>query len=261
MATTTVLDLIEGARVRKYKGNVIEVARAAIMRVSTDADPFTEDEVLFAALASDDLPVTGTEHPHEPGVYLTDLTARPMSGGIVRVELAYKRPEGSGFDPPPQFPFEISGDASLQQIETALDRQGNQITVEHEGEVKGGLIHPFETAEEMHLSEVIGTADPTLIARAYSNTVNLGTFRFDQGAPDRTWLFMRVGYDLVDADVLPFPLYRMTYEIRRNPDGFDPQVIWIADDKHEPPPDLVPGTGYKTIPWHTAISWTPLLGA
>jgi hypothetical protein len=263
---TATLDIIEGARYREVTGSVAEITRTAIVTGVTGIAG--ADSMLREALDDDDIPAPGSEHPIESELFLEERIPRPLGLGIVNVELIYRRPAGGGLDIPPGYAFIMRGGSAVEQIETVVDRFGNEITVAYNEHELGGKIHPLVAAEQLSLGELnVGSADPTIVHRTWTNTVNTGTFFFDVVAAPRTWLITDISFELVNAAAQPFPLWNFTYELRKRPQiiqgivgGWDPQVVYEAEDGTIPA-DLEAGVGYKTVEWHVPLDFAFLFGA
>jgi hypothetical protein len=261
---TAILDIIDGALLRRHKGTIAEVTRVAIVKT---AAPATEDAALLQALQDPAMPAANAEHGQYPGLFLVDQQVRALGPTLFHVDLLYQRPEGGGFDPPPNFPLRIAGGASVQQIETMVDRFGNPITVTHNGVLQGGVIHPEVAVEYLRLGETAQSADPTIIHRTWVNVVNSGPFFFDVAANPREWRITDINFELEDPDTLPYPTWQFGYELHKRPvvvfgvvGTHDPQVYYKDPDTGQPPNGLVAGVGYKTIQWHQAMNFTALFG-
>lgn len=260
-----ILDIVEGALLRRHKGDIVEVVRTAIVQLDS---PLPFDTALFGAIVIPGMPAANDPHPVFAGLYLEDQQVRAIGPTLLHVELNYKRPEGPDSDPPPNFPLRIAGGASLEQVETMVDRMGVPITVEHNGVVQGGVIHPLVALEQLRLGETVQSADPTIIHRTWVGAVNTGPFFFDQVAAPREWLITDITFELEDADTIPFPTWSFGYELRKRPavvlnvvGTHDPQVYFKDPDTGQPPDGLVAGLGYKTITWHDALDFAALFGA
>lgn len=56
-------------------------------------------------------------------------------------------------------------------------------------------------------------------------------------------------------------LYRFNASFRQKDDdgsGHNPQVVFIDPETGQPPTGLVPGTGFKTIPWYLFAEFNSL---
>lgn len=265
MAQAAIIDIVEGALLRKHKGLIAEVTRTAIVQVDT---PGINDEQLNACLAVSPIPAANSVHPQFADLILDDQVVRAIGPTLFHVELQYRRPEGGSFQPPPNFPLRIAGGASLEQVETMVDRTGTPITVEHNGVVQGGVIHPLVALEQLRLGETAQSADPTIVHRTWVGAVNTGSFFFDGAASPREWLITDISFELEDRETLPFPTWSFGYELRKRPlvvagivGSHDPQVYFRDQDTGLPPDGLVAGVGYKTVTWHDSLDFAALFGA
>jgi len=256
------IDIIEGVFARETGGRVTELHRLGRFRVTPGDGTFNEDQVVFEMLQDvGTFPIPGAPHPHDAALVLTDREVRALDTNTLTCLYVYKRPDSGGFPPPPANSFVISGSAGVEQIETALDRQLNQITVADAGGlVQGGRITPLEARSEISLRQNALSSDPFSFSETWTNTVNTGSFFYDTNATARTWLFARVGFTLIEPFSLPFPTWEFNFELRKNPDKWDPQVIFRDPETGEPPDGLVAGVGYKTIQWHSALNFATLFG-
>ncbi len=265
LPSTVVIDIIDNAIWRETDGRVVEIQRLALVsNLPVPEDPAPLDKVLAIALDSGvPIPQAGDPHPHESSLRVVQRDPKPRGVGIVEVLITYKLPERGEFPPLGQS-FVMSGGSAVEQITTQLRRpppidDGSQITVEHNSVIQGGEITPFEVRSEISLSRIENTANPLGISRFWTNSVNSGGWFADPGAPARTWLIADVGFELINRGPA-IPEWRFNYRLRNNPDGFDPQVVFIDPETGRPPPGLVQGTGYKTILWHVALNFASLLG-
>jgi hypothetical protein len=166
----------------------------------------------------------------------------------VAVDLLYRLP-GEDVNPPGTGAFVVTGGSAVSQVESEVDTMGAQITVQHAGEVQGGTITPLVAFDTLTLESPKQSLNPWYTARNLTNAVNNGPFPYDPYAVPRTWLIENVQFQLLDDH--PFPWwYRFRYELRRDPLGFDPQVVYIDPSTGRPPPGLVDGEGFKTVLWH-----------
>lgn len=250
-----VIDIIENARMRWIDNRLVEVARSALVQLGTKV-PVTQDKAVLLAKQADVIPIVGSVHPHDSTLVLHDVNGRALEPRIVMLDLVYRGPEENM---PFGETFEIEGGSVAEQIETALDEQGSQITLTHDGEMQGGTIAPYENRETIRLAETISSNAPWLISRQYSNTVNSGGFYFDATAAPRTWRFAFINYTLSSRTHVP-PRWRLSYELVKNTNGHDPQVVYVDPETGEPPPGLVQDEGYKTIPWYQEVDFSAIFG-
>ena len=248
------IDITEDARWREVNGVVVEIARVAIVRNIGPVGPNPEDLILNLARASP-LPQPGATHPWQPALTLRDREITALGVSMARVMLIYRRDDVAQ---PPGLLYATRGGSSSEQIETQLDKSGNQITVTHQGKTQGGEIHPFESRSEIQVYWLEQSQFPGDLTRTYTNTVNNGPWALDLAAPARTWRCTDISFDLEDGTRTP-PLYRFQASFVFNPDKHDPQVIYIDPETGRPPPGLVVNQGYKTITWYAAVNFNNIL--
>lgn len=252
------IDILEGVRWREEKGVVKEISRLAIVSEITTAggtDPSGE-LIVAAALDHTDMPQPGDPHPVKTGLVLTDRFPIARSTRIIQIELRYKIP-GLIDPPPPGEPWTLHGGASLEEIESHIDRDGNQITVAHNGVVQGGVIRVLMPRRELHPEWTGQSLFPGDLVDAYVGKVNLSTWQ--AGLPG-TWLCTELTFDPADPSQTPV-LYRYNASFRQKDDdgsGQQPQVVFIDPETGQPPPGLVAGVGYKTIAWYLGAEFNAL---
>ena len=249
------IDIIENARWHEQDGLVVEIGRLAII---SNLDPIltTPRDFLFVlARAQLGLPSNGASHPWQPTLKLRERDFTAMGHGIVHAMLKYKRDD---LGAPSGVSYVLRGGSSSEQIETQLDRAGNQIIVSHQGKQQGGEIHPYEVRSEIQASWLEQSQFPGDFTRTYANKVNNGVWTLDLTAPARTWHCRDISFDPENSQLSP-PQYRFTASFTYNPDMFDPQVVYIDPETGKPPPMLVAGQGYKTIPWYEEADFSAIL--
>lgn len=254
MPAALTIDILEGVRWREEKGVVKEVSRLAVVSGLT-LGPDAEQAVA-QALNHVDMPKPGDSHPLVVGLFLADRFPVARDPTIMQVELRYKIP-GLIDQPPPGEPWTLSGGAALEEIETQLDRDGNQVTVEHQGVVQGVRIRPLMPREELNAEWTGQSTTPGQVVRAYVGKTNELTW---QGWLPGSGLCMSITFDPIDVTQSP-PLYRFNASFRQKDDdgsGHDPQVVFIDPESGEPPPGLVAGVGYKTVPWYIRADFNAL---
>lgn len=255
---TLTIDLLEGVRWREDKGVVKEISRLAIVSDLHLGSGFgnAAEHVVRIALNHADMPQPGDPHPAETGLFLAERFPIARSTRIVQIELRYKIP-GLIDQPPPGEPWTLRGGASLEEIETHIDRDGNQITVEHNGVPQGGVIRPLMPRRELHAEWKGQSMLPGDLVDAYVGKTNLTLW---QGGLAGTWLCTELTFDPADQTQTPV-LYRYNASFRQKDDdgsGHDPQVVFHDRESGEPPVGLVAGVGYKTIPWYLRVEFNAL---
>jgi len=272
---TVVSDIIEGSRLKEENSIVVSIDR--VFMVSGLPSGIVADEVLKTALANSSVPRAGDTHPIYSDLFAIGRVPKAMGPTIVQVTVTYSLPGGGSFDPPFGSQYMLSGGTSVEQTERALHRlgqddgspPGSQILVRYappapaEDIVQNGEITPFEGRSVMTFGAQIATVAPWIMAEAWVNKVNGGSF-FYSSAPKRTWLITDMNYELtVRKTPNGFPIYEMSVTMRHNSDTWDPFVIFIDPETGRPPgPELdemgepIPNTGliedvgYKHVKWH-----------
>ncbi len=253
-----IIDIIENARYVEEQGKVLEISRVAIIHGLPQAIGGAgiggqADQVIAAALSDPALPQPGDAHPIVSDLKLRHRRANTLGTTIVHVELIYKLPGGLD-QPPPGQNMHISGSASIEQITAQFDRDGTQITVEHNGDVQGGQVDITEAREEETFTAIIASSNPGALLRVYANKVNSVTFL---GIAPGFWFCSGVSWDSEDlSEAIPTWRVGFTFKLR---DGdvtpWDPRVVYIDPETGQPPPDLAEGIGFKIIPWYSSIDF------
>jgi len=160
---------------------------------------------------------------------------------------------------------------NLQQKTSNLDINGDQITVSHhypeddpqypdETKTQGGEIQYFEPQRAIHIRGIKQTQTPWLLANAIIGRVNNATW---SGEAARTWLCTGVRWKLawLGPGATGLHRYFLDFEFQYDADTWDPTVVFIDDRTGKPPPDLVEGTGYKTITKMPSCNFDSVIGA
>ena len=252
------IDIIPGVRWREDKGVVTEVSRLAVVSEILVAGQTNSpgELVVAAALDHTDMPQPGDPHPVKTGLLLTGRFPIARSTRIIQIELRYTIP-GLIDQPPPGEPWTLRGGASLEEIETHIDRDGNQIIVSHLGKDQGGVIRVLMPRRELHAEWKGQSMFPGDLVDAYVGKVNLSTW---QAGLAGTWLCTELTFDPADINQTPV-LYRYNASFRQKDDdgaGQQPQVVFVDPETGQPPPGLVSGVGYKTIPWYLGAEFNAL---
>jgi len=143
--------------------------------------------------------------------------------------------------------------ASIQQVTSNVDANGDTITVEHtypsddpdfpdETKVQGGEITYFEVQKTIRMRGFRTIARPWLIVSQIQNKLNKNPWN---GGAARTWLCTNATSTILNR--AGDGTYEMTFEFQYNPDGWDPTVVFIDERTGKPAVGLVEGTGYKQI--------------
>ena len=252
---TIVDDIVENVKWKETNGRVVAITRGFLVSDMPGPETFSNDEVMAFALTR--VPRSRSKHPVEDHLIITSRSPRWISTKTVMVMCDYTLPSGGSFDTPPGQMFSLSGGTSIEEIETQLYRldqgmppapqAGDQIKVSYQGEERGALVNVFEARAVLSFSAQFQSQAPWALPPSWVNTVNSGGFFYSPGAPARTWLITDLNFSLDNVNTSPFPQYTFNLNMRQNPNGVDPQVVWIASSTGQPPKDLVAGEGYFTI--------------
>ena len=245
-------NLIEGCRIREHNGSVIELINVAVI----DALPVGIAGQL-QALTTASVPQAGDEHPNIAGLFVVDRNVNPIAPTQAQVEIVYRTPD---FVAPPGQSAKISGSVSAEQISTMKERDGEQIFVKHWAGLgspflyQGGEVDVLVPRDEIQFARTEQSNNPQVIPRGYVSKVNDATW---YGGAPFTWLCVDISFELSNASTT-LPTYSFTYRFRHNPDGHDPQIVYIDEQTGRPPPGLVEFIGYKTVIWYEKASFQAL---
>ena len=243
------VNVIEGARWEMV--NDVPVRISQLFKIF-GLSRLVGDAIFREAFNLPEIPKTGTVHPTEPGIYVKRHLPAPLGARSCQIEVVYERPEGQ-LQPPPDATASVSGGTNIVEIETQLDRNGEAIIVEHDGRKQGGVIHPTESQDALNYERIEGSYAPGAITRAYVNRLNLLTWQAD---PKGMWKSTAITFEPVDMKRIP-PTWRYRYAFQRTTDegGWQPQAIYIDPETGQPPPGLVEGIGYLTVPWYLYVNF------
>lgn len=234
------IDIVENARWREEKGRVVEITRVAV--VSGLSQELGYDGAFWFARIEPLIPKSGTQHPIETTCILEQRTFQALGPTMAQVELVYRRPDYEQQNWP-GYDFSISGGTALEQSETQLDKNGVQITVTHQNITQGGSVTVLRPRDQITFRNRVYSSQPGVITRAYVGRTN--STAWNAGSPG-TWLCESINFELEDAQSDP-PGWDFTYVFRFNPNGWNPQVVFIDPETGKPPTGLVANVGYKSV--------------
>lgn len=263
MAATLHLDILENARIREERGTVIEATRMAIVEdlsQSVAGGPLgSTQKIWHQALNVTGMPQAGDEHPTYKNLIVEKRVASAISTKIVQVEIKYTPRSGLDIpEPPPGFTSIVEGSATLDQVTSIKDINGDTVKLEYPGE-------PDQDAEwvikqpRMSLTYTINDATdiPGTLARQFIGKVNLT--QWPGGAGDeRKWLCTAIPFTLFDRTTDP-PTWRFSYTFEFDPEGHDPYVWFIDDETGRPKPDVLDPANpnaYAQVEAYQAIDFT-----
>lgn len=162
------------------------------------------------------------------------------------------------FRPQDEATYPIAGSASLNSVETAIDRNGNQVKATFDGSTVAGKL----TVLEPRISETITltkqTDAPSAFAFNYVGRVNNADWR---GAPRGSWLCIAVNWRVVHEPGAPNNTYEFTFEFEYNglPEGWSYRFYFTNSDGTIPDGVTI-GNGITIIGWHYEQDFGSIFG-
>jgi hypothetical protein len=261
------IDRAQDLETEELDGMIVRLVRS--LRVTGLAS--TDYEAVFEALAEVGVPVFGVgAGTGAPNLVLRKRSVKAVDENTVDVILEYEHAlnEGQDFDGPFFGVTFGETEASLNQVTTNLDFNGDTFFVEHEypltdpdfpGETKeqGGEIDWLQPQMTLKFSGIRFTNSPGALARAMLGKTNDATWN---GGDTGHWLCTACDFKLFDHASTPRRYtFRLTFQY--NEDGWDPTVVFVDERTGKPPIDLVPDVGYKTIARYEQIDFDATFGA
>jgi hypothetical protein len=249
----TVSGVLLDASVTERAGEIVSAVARYRVRVSKSAT----GGVFYGALNADGLPQPGdTLNDGWPDLKLVGRSIDQVAGLddstsevliFVGCEYEIQRSEAG---------YMLRGGSSLQQITTMTDSAGAAIEVTHNsvtqrGEVQVMVPHGSFTWEITEEGD-----NPESIVSYWIGKTNSEEWR---GGAAGQWLVAGVSYELINnaEAVGGNRKYTFSYELERNPAGWDPEIAWKDPDTGTYPSGLVAGTGIKTIEYYPSVAFVP----
>ena len=157
----------------------------------------------------------------------------------------------------PDLTVPLRGGSSLTQIQTYLDRDGNEIFATYQGQNQPAQISPFEVRRHFQREKVYTgfMFDPDAKVAEWINKVNNATWH--GGAP-RTWLITDIQYVPTRRASAQIMNYHFTYTFEGNPQTWLYPVNYL-NAEGKVPDDAVLGQGKeKLIVWHEEANFSSL---
>lgn len=184
------------------------------------------------------MPQYGDPHPGIPGIAVLDIEVGQVDKGIVEVAIQYGVPDLTLTPPSDTAPPQIEVGATVQEVETALDVNGNIMTVGKFVDTGDALVLEIQTGTvrkqipsvyfRFQRREPYSPGDK---ARRFVGTMN-ATVVFDD--PPKYWLCTGITGTSTDFGAS----YNVTYEFLRNDDTWDAVVAWIDPATGRIPTDV-----------------------
>lgn len=216
----------------------------------------TNAGILFDALNASGLPKALEVCPYSDNLLVVNRIPRVVGDGenrMVYVEIVYQRRRKVVFQQTGDN-FVVTVGSTLQEIETAFDLNGQQVSVEHTYDssdpdypsttlTQGGTVRVLRPQATRSFQGVLSSNFPDGIQREYEGRTNIAPWG---GDPAGTWLCVAVNFR--SSDVSSFiPRWEFQFDFQHNIFGWDDYAVFIDRRTGTPPPDLVPGTGYKQL--------------
>jgi hypothetical protein len=209
---------------------------------------------LFDALNAPGLPRALEVCPYSNNLLVVTRTPRtvPNSPDQCFVDIVYQRRRKVVFQQTGEN-FVVSGGATVQEIETPFDLNGQQLSVSHtyaaddynfpgETLTQGGNVRVLRPQATYSFQGVLSANFPEYYQDSYQGKINSTVWA---GRPASQWLCTAVSFRSLDLSLF-VPTWEFQFDFQHNAFGWESPIIFIDSKVGEPPPDLVPGIGYKT---------------
>jgi len=264
MAGTARVERVDLLEARERHGTAVRVVLRSRVVGLTD----TTYATLFTALAVSGIPSVGSLLAGAPHLTLAERNPKLVNKGTVDVDLVYEpfNDEGQNMDNPPNSVMTGVLRASVSQVTTNLDKDGEAVSLTHtwpsddpdhpgRTDVQGGEFQVFVPQKTFVVQGIKTSSRPWVISNKIIGSVNNGFFA---GERAHEWLCTSAGWEIVDASSPN--RYHMTFEFQHNPDTWNPQVVFIDNRTGKPPVDLVEGDGFKTVRVHDEENFESIIG-
>jgi hypothetical protein len=268
MAVEVYKDTVETLALRENRGGFNFIQRKMLVNGLTA----TDYSAMMDALTAAGVPVYGDVLTEAPNLKLTTREVRMLDNKMAEVTLSY---EPNVFQQKFEESAKASGEASLNQVQTNKDKNGDTITISHTypnlgnslGEepdadhanktfTQGGQIDYLQPQLVLKFSGTMQSSNAVALALSVIGKVNDDTWM--EGSA-KQWLCTGCGFKVINSSASPIE-YEFNLEFQYNPDGWDPTVIFADDRTGKPPEGLVAGTGYKTVERYEPIDFDATFG-
>lgn len=275
MAPQVKIDHIDTLSMKEVNNAITELVRRAIVTGMTN----TDYKILRDSLAQAGVPAYGSslDGVGFEGLVLVERSPRVLNddNGTVHVDLVYQPSinnqelpgrngrgniYGTGRASVAQKStnFYVPYGGSIQPIQSA-----QQITVKHTFPnddpdypglevIQGGEVSVYIPEANFSFEAFINVANPWGSVAAVLGKINNGTFL---SQPAYCWMCTEVQFQMVKPG-----RYKFKFEFQLNLDTWDPQAVFIDQRTGRPPPNLVPGEGYKQIPYNARVNFPAVFG-
>jgi len=242
--------LVQDAELIEDRGEYVGAVQMVMAYVTGGGTPI---EIIQDALDEAGMPQTGQSLSAEyPRLCVISRRGKVVgkkrgAGHLVRVRIEYALDA-------PTLGYPIRGGASVAQIITPKDKNGNPISYTYKGVTKYRKVSVF-AAEAFEVRKTVElTNKPEEVARKYINKVNSDTWC---GAGPGKWLCTKAEYTLLNAATAP-DRWEFTWEFHKSaePNGWK-RYVWYEDSNGNIPDDIdTEGEGFKEVEWHDEIAFS-----
>lgn len=264
---TVQLDIVDTSSINLVPGHVKIVRGVQVYGVTGSADIRTYNA--YSALAALVPAITlGAAHPSVTGMYVSDITLKPMTGDPAQFEgtVTYENLNVSLLTPSTSNPAQISVGSTVQQQQTNKDQSGAKITVTYSGTDNGSVSTTYNAdplsvykPQTVVTYERLEPSSPLSNATAYVGYVNSASFLGDAA---KTWLCTRISGTSEDGG----GSWKNRYEFQRAPSsaGWQQKVFYTSRATGAVPADvdvdgtLGTGNGVSTVDLYPSIDFAGL---
>lgn len=146
----------------------------------------------------------------------------------------------------------------LESVQTAVDKNGDAILLEHKGVQQGGMLEVLQPRHALDIEFISSTNTPGDIVIQFLGKVSSKPFEGLGTVGGQEWMCVDASAEPVNLKSQP-NVWRITLTFVYNPDGHKPGAIFIDPETGEPPPGLVMGMGIKFVDTYEAVDFATLL--
>lgn len=269
------IDRIDTLSLQEVNNSVTSLTRLAKVVGLVD----TDYKVLMTALTQAGIPEYGSKLAGAgfEGLILVERNPRLLDSdnGTVNVELVYKSSLGNQELPGNNGMGAIYGTGRASVVQKATNfyvpyggsimpiQSAEQITVKHtfpaddpdypgQEIIQGGEVNVYVPEANFSFEAFINVGNPWGSVAAVLGKINNGVFL---SQPAYCWMCTEVMFNMVKPG-----RYKFKFEFQLNLDTWDPEAIFTDSRTGRPPPNLVPGDGYKQIPYNARVNFPAVFG-
>lgn len=264
MAATVYIDRIDDLSARERAGVINRLVRRARVRGVSGIDYRN----LFSALQQAGIPAHGSSPSGAPNLVLVERNPTIVDDKTIDVELVYEHAANRSQDfDNPVYGF-VVGEASacVNQTTTNRDKNGDAVELQHtyaaddpdfgrQTKKQGGSFTLMQPQGRVSYRGLKQSRFPWIMAQALIGTVNSDGWN---GGAQGTWMCTNVSWKPYDTTL---SRYEIILEFQHNPDGWNPDVVFIDERSGKPPVGLVDGEGVKTVERYVLANFQEVVGS